>query len=259
MIVDLCAFTGTWPSHPVEGDPERVRASLQAFGVDRIFLSPLEAAWCRNPHAYNGALYRRVGATDDLWPVPVLDPTVATWREEVAWAVRERRVRLVRLLPTYSPYALPDADELLKALDGEGLGAIVQTRLEDPRRQHPLAQVPDLPAVEVADAAERHPELTMIAGGLRTAEIRGLKERLLGLPNLYADLSQADGLDAVRVLVEEGLTEKLVFGSHAPLFVPYAALSRVVADVDGPAVEAILGENAARILGWEGQEKIGSG
>ena len=117
--------------------------------------------------------------------------------------------------------------------------------------QHPLARVPDLPAAEVADAAARHPELTVILGGARTGEIRALRERLRALPHFYADVSQSDGLDAVRLLVETGLGDKLLFGSHAPLFMPHAALARVVIDLADADAAAILGGNAARALGWE--------
>ena len=251
MIVDMNAHFGQWPFRPLEGDLHAVRASLGACGVDRIFVSPIEAAWCRNPHRINRALYRAVEKTDDVWPVPVLDPTVATWREELARAAQHEKVRLIRLLPAYSPYPLSEADVLLSALAETGLGAIVQTRLEDPRRQHPLAQVPDILAADVAELAAGHPDLTVIIGGPRTGEIRNLKERLLEFPNLYADVSQADSMDAVKVLVEEGLSHKLVFGSHAPFFIPYSALSRVVTDIDDGAAEAILGGNAARILGWK--------
>ena len=250
MIIDVNAFTGHWPSHPVKGDLNTVRASLREYGVGRICVSPLEAAWCRNPHRFNDALYRTAGTFSDVWPVPVLDPTVATWKEELERATREIRVKLVRLLPAYSPYALEDADELLQTLVAEKLGVIVQTRLEDPRRQHQLAQVPDVPAGEIVSAAERHPELTVIIGGARTGEIRGLKDRLLASPNLYADVSQCDGLDAIKVLVEDGLREKLLFGSHAPLFIPYSALSRVVTDLSDKDVSAILGDNAERIISW---------
>jgi len=251
MIIDLNAFIGAWPSHPVMGGLEAVRDSLRAYGVERIFVSPLEAAWCRNPHLFNRELYQAVEVFDDVWPMPVLDPTVATWREELDQAVQQSKVRLVRLLPAYSPYKLSEAGVLLEALAFAPLGVLVQTRLEDPRRQHPLAQVPDVPATEVADVAERYPELTVIIGGPRAREILTLKDRLLGLPNLYADVSQAEGIELMRVMAEEGLTEKLVFGSHAPLFIPHAALSRVVMDLDDETAAAILGGNAARILRWE--------
>jgi len=249
MIIDLNAFTGTWPFHPVAGDIKTVRNSLKAYGVDRIFVSPLKAAWCRNPHRFNKQLYQTVETLDDVWPVPVLDPTVATWQNELDRAVEQSKVLLVRLLPAYSPYELPKADNLMEALIDNGLGVIVQTRMEDPRRQHPLAQIPDVPAAEVADAAERHPDLTVIIGGPRIGEIRQLKDRLLSLPNLYADVSQAEGINAMREMTEDGLTEKLVFGSHAPMFIPYSALSRVLTDLDNETAAAILGGNAARIMG----------
>ena len=250
MIIDVNAFTGHWPSHPITGDLNSVRASLKEYSVDRICVSPLEAAWCRNPHRFNEALYRTAGTFPDVFPVPVLDPTVATWKKELERATREIRVKLIRLLPAYSPYALEDADELLEALVAENLAVVIQTRLEDPRRQHQLAQVPDVPAAQIADTAERHPELTVIIGGARTGEIRGLKDRLIASPNLYADVSQCDGLDAIKVLVEDGLTEKLLFGSHAPMFIPYSALSRVVTDLSDEDAAAILGDNAERIITW---------
>ena len=107
-----------------------------------------------------------------------------------------------------------------------------------------------MPAKEIADAAERHPDLTVIIGGPRAGEITALKDRLLGLPNLYADVSQSDGLDAVKLMVEGGLRDKLLFGSHAPLFIPYSAVSRVVTDLSDEDAEAILGGNAERAISW---------
>lgn len=250
MIIDINAYTGHWPTHPVDGALDRVCESLRAYGVDRICVSPLDAAWCRNPHRFNDDLYAASSGTDNVFPVPVLDPTIATWRGELERAKAQPGVRLVKLLPAYSGYDLNFASDLFASLANSGLGVIVQTRLEDPRRQHPLAQVPDVPAAEIAAAAERHADLLVIIGGPRTGEIRALTDRLLDLPNLYADVSQADGMDAVSVLVEDGLSAKLLFGSHAPLFIPYSALSRVVTDLPDDDASAILGGNAERIIDW---------
>ena len=155
------------------------------------------------------------------------------------------RVRLVKLHPNYGNYDLVQADGLLAALAERELAVIIQTRMEDPRRQHPRALVPDVPAEDVAAAAERHPDLTVVLGGARWNEIRALGPRLLAVPRFYADTSQADGMDSLAVLCQEGLTERLVLGSHAPLFIPYAALARVVTDLDDDAATAILGGNIA--------------
>lgn len=248
MIVDLNAFIGAWTSYPVVGDIDTVRNSLRSYGVEQLFVSHLGAAWCQNPHLFNDKLYRAVDAYDDVLPVPVIDPTITTWQNELDYAVQQPEVKLVRLLPAYSSYNLSEMDAFLTALTKVKLGVVVQTRLEDPRRQHPLAQVPDVPAADIADVAEQHPDLTVVIGGPRTGEIRTLKERLLKIPRLYADISQADGLDVVKVLVAEGLRDKLLFGSHAPLFIPHAALSRVITDVDNETAAAILGGNAIKML-----------
>jgi predicted TIM-barrel fold metal-dependent hydrolase len=248
VIVDLNAWVGRWPFHPVAGDLNLVRHSLKQAGVEQIFASPLGAVWCRHPHRYNEMLYRGASTTDDVWPVPLLDPTIATWRNELDRASKETRVRLVKLVPRTSPYELPDADELMDALEDEGLGVIVQTRMEDPRRHHPLARVDDLPMEGIIETAERHPDLTVIAGGPRPGEILALRERLLDLKNCYADVSQSDGVDAVKRMVDAGLTEKLVFGSHAPMFIAHSAVCRVVADLDDDSARAILKGNATGLL-----------
>ena len=261
MIIDFCAFIGNWPTYPVSGDPEVVQDTLSNYGVSQILVSSLESAWCRNPHRCNDLVYRAAETLADIWPVPILDPTIATWQSALHQARTfvpelhpQKRVHLVRLLPTYSPYDLSQADELLKSLVEAKLGVIIQTRLEDPRRQHPLAQVPDLPAEEVAAVAEQYPALKVIIGGTRTGEIRNLQRQLMDQPNLYADISQVDGLDVIKVLVNDGLVDKLLFGSHIPIFTPHAAIARVVCDLDdgtpnaAAAISKIFSGNAGRIL-----------
>jgi len=251
MIVDVNAFTGHSTSYPTDGSVSAVRNSLCAVGVDRIFLSPLNAAWFPNPHRCNQEVYDASDDFDDIVPVPIIDPTVTTWRDELARAAEHPKVKAVKLLPAYSPYELSSADDLLNELAKAVLAAVIQTRLEDPRRQHPLAQVPDIPASEVAGVAERHPDLTVIIGGPRWAEIKALSDQLLALPNLYADVSQADGFDSLKLLVEMGLAPRLLFGSHAPIFIPWSAMARVVNDLNNVDAEAILGGNTERLLHME--------
>lgn len=249
MMIDMNSFVGHWPTHPVEGRAEEVWVQLRSVGVTRIFASPLDAVWCRNPQAYNGWICEAAAETEDVWPVPVLDPMVADWRRELDRVLRQDRMKLVRLLPNYGGYALKDVDECLSAIAQAGLGALMQTCMEDARRQHPLAVVQNVPAAAVVDAAERHPDLKVMIGGAKAGELRALKGRILALPHVVADVSQVDGMDAVKILVDDGLGDRLVFGSHAPLMMPLASLGRFVPDMDDAAVQAILSGNALRFLG----------
>lgn len=248
-FTDLCAWTGHWAGLPRQTDSEDVLASLAAVGVARVCLSPLDGVWALNPHLANDAIYRLAKQSPQVYPVPLLDPTLPTWREEIERAQAVPRLRLVRLAPAYSGYDLEAADELLAALETAGLGAAVQVRIEDPRRQHPRAQVPDVPVASVVAAARRYPEVPLVLAG---ASARGVEEVLpaLGeLPRLYADTAQVDGMDGVRRLVDAGAGQRLLFASHAPLFMPQAAVVRVLADFDDAEAWALLAGNAAGLLG----------
>ena len=247
-IVDVSAWTGTWSSQGVRGQASIVRRQLKDAGVDRIFMASLDGVWSPNPHLANADVYEAAERWEDVFPVPVIDPTIATWTAEVELARVHPRVRVVKCLPSYTPFQLDDSRPLAEALVEAGLGLIVQIRVEDPRRQHPLAQVPDVPIQDVVQLALRHPDLTVIAAGAAWSTIDGIADVLVETVNLYADVSQADGMDSVKRFVERGLQDKLLFGTHAPLFIPRAAISRVVADLDDGPAGAILGGNAEALL-----------
>jgi predicted TIM-barrel fold metal-dependent hydrolase len=248
MIVDVTAFAGAWPSHPVHGRLEDVVDSLKQVGVDCVMCSPLDAVWCRNPHLYNGPLLQACKGRTELLPVPIIDPTLATWAGEIDDAVAAG-AKAIRLLPNYHSYGMSEVDALWDAVAANNLVIFVQTRMEDPRRQHPLSVVGDVPVADIVALARKRAGLKVVIGGVRTGEIRSVKEALLDVEGLYADVSQADGLDAIRVLVQDGVSEKLLFGSHAPLFIPHSAVARVVTDIDDGSAEAILGGNAAALFG----------
>lgn len=104
------------------------------------------------------------------------------------------------------------------------------------------------PVQAVVEAAARHPDLQLVIGGANAATLRDLALQIGDLPGLYADRSQVDGADSVKILVEEGLGNKLLFGSHAPVFMPAAAVVRVLNDLSDEVAMASMKENAARPL-----------
>ena len=249
MIIDCNASCGSWPSSPFPAtSPAEAREALTAYGVERIYLASLDSAWCRNPLLPNARLLADTETLRDVSPVPTLDPTVHTWRDHLAEVGRTGRVRMVRLLPQYGPYNLAETDEMLDELRQLGMVVQIQTRLDDPRRHHPLAQVPDFPAADIVKAARRHPSLAIVIGGARFGELRALAGEILEHNLLYADTSQCDGMDALAVLCEEGLRDRLLYGSHFPLFEIIAGLRRVVDDLDEDTAAGILGGNAKGIL-----------
>ena len=246
-IVDVCAWTGHWGSLRLPGAADRVVASLEEVGVESVLLSPLDAAFAHNPHLANADVYEAAERFPAVRPVPVLDPGLATWREELTLAA-ERGAPAVRWLPAYGGYDLRESDECAAAVGEAGLILFVQTRLEDPRRQHPGALVHDVDPAEVAALAGRNPRVPVVIGGAAWKAVLDLGPEILALERLYADVSQADGMDSLVRMVAAGLTPRLLFGTHAPFFVPLAGLARVVLDLEAPEAKAVLGGNARRLL-----------
>ena len=250
MIIDVNAWTGPWPALVnVPYDVASVRSSLRAYGVERIFMAPLAAAWSANPHLCNRVVYEAADEYADISPVPVIDPSLPTWPEELEKAAGHRVVPMIKLLPGYGRYGLEAADELFEEAGRASLAVMVQIRIDDPRRHHPLAQVPDVHAGEVVEAAKRHPDLKLVMGGASAGTLREFAAQVRDLPGLYADTSQVDGVDSVTMLVDAGIGGKLLFGSHAPLFMPSAALARVINDLPDDTAVGIMKDNAAGLLG----------
>ena len=248
MIIDVTAWVGSWPTLIVGGEVEQVRDALRDCGVNRMCVSPLNAAWSLNPHLHNRDVYAAAERYDDILPTPVIDPTLPTWCEEVERAERTPQTRMVRILPGYGGYSLDRIDPFCEAVSQAGLVLAIQVRMDDPRRQHRLAQVPDVSASHIAALARRHPALRVVLAGASTGAIQSLVQDFLALPHFFADVSQVDGLDAIRTLVDQGLLPKLLFGSHAPLFIPHSAIVRVLNDLDDTEASAALGENAQRLF-----------
>ena len=254
MTIDVCAHLGEWTRRPVGVEADELVRMLAPFGVSRVYAGRLSALWYEDPHLANRASgpsgpRRHSGVI--LIDVPVLDPTVATWREELDRLARPGPLSMVRLYPNYAGYRLGDADSMLAELARRKVVAQVVVRMDDPRRQHPRAQVPDVPATLVYEAAVRHPGLSVLLSGAPSATLQSLAPRLEkdGVRNLWADTSQADGVGTVASLYRSPWRDRLVFGSHAPLFIPYAAVARVVLDLDDASAARILRDNAATLLG----------
>ena len=101
---------------------------------------------------------------------------------------------------------------------------------------------------DVVNAAERRPDLKLVMGGASAAALRDFATHVRDLPGLYVDTSQVDGVDGVKTLVDAGLEDKLLFGSHAPVFMPAAAFARVLNDLPDDGSMAIMEDNAAGLL-----------
>jgi hypothetical protein len=246
--VDFTAFCGPWTRRPIGLEPATLWARLAPFGVDRVFAGRLEALWFENAHDANRLAESLPPGPPGVVHAPVIDPSLATWRDELERLAARGPLSIVRLYPNYHGYALADVDPFLAALAARKVIAQLVVRVDDPRRQHRLAQVPDVPAGAVRESAARHPGLKVLLSGAPGTALSALAKQLPAAGNLWADTAQADGFEAVSGLLKTPWRDRLVFGSHAPLLIPEAAFARVVFDTDDASADRVFGVNAAALL-----------
>src|SRR5262249_17802281 len=132
-----------WDRRPIGLETAGLVDLLKPYGVTKIYAGRLEALWFENSHDANRLLDGRK-TTRAVVDVPVLDPTIATWRDELDRLAKVGQLAMVRLLPSYGGYTLDAAGPLLDELAKRKVVAQVIVRMDDPRRQHRLAQVADV-------------------------------------------------------------------------------------------------------------------
>lgn len=246
---DANTWTGRWPFAFVEDHtPQSLGAHLRAHGIGRALVSPLDAVFAPEPGPANYQLLRTSEGLAAALPVPVINPALANWREELSACAADPRVRAIRLLPRYHNYRLaaPFLSELVAELARLHLRLIVQVRLIDERHEFHGMNLKPVPVPELRGFLERHPRLPVLASGLLRSEILPLAPKH---PQLLADLSFAEWHDTIPHLLARVPPRQLAFASHTPFLVTAAArdkLDRAETPAGGRA--AIAAGNLERFL-----------
>jgi hypothetical protein len=224
---DASTWTGRWPfAFLEEHSPRTLAAHLRAHGIGRALVSPLDAVFAPEPDPANYQLLRTTEGVANLLPVPVINPTLANWREELAEGAADPRVRVVRLLPAYHNYKLGHraVDELAVELIRRKLRLIVQLRLIDERHEYHSLGIKPVPAADVGALVRRHPKLKVLASGLLRSEILAVLPKN---PGLLADLAFAEWHETIRHLLAKVPARQLVFASHTPFLITAAARAKM--------------------------------
>jgi hypothetical protein len=246
---DANTWSGRWPfSFCDEHTPRSLAAHLRAHGIHRALVSPLEAVFAPEPGPANRALLRATRGVAGLEPVPVINPALANWREELDVIAAGPRVRAVRLLPNYHNYRLNirALDELVADVTDRELRLILQVRLIDHRHEYHAMKLKPVPVKELTALLARHPRLPVLASGLLLPELLQLAPQF---PRLLADLSFVEWHDTMEYVRRKVPARQLAFASHTPLLITAAARAKVDTSTL-PAAErtAIAAGNLERFL-----------
>jgi hypothetical protein len=247
---DANTWTGAWPFAFIdEHTPRTLAAQLHKHGIGRALVSPLDAVFAPEPDPANYELLRTTEGQKNLVPVPVINPTLANWREELAEGAADPRVRAVRLLPAYHNYRLNHraVDELAVELIRRKLRLIVQVRLIDERHEYHALTIKPVQAADVGALVRRHPKLKVLACGLLRSEILAVLPKH---PSLLADLSFAEWHETMRHLLARIPARQLVFSSHTPFLIMAAARAKL--EQPGPPKTRFAAIAAGNLERWLG-------
>lgn len=247
---DASTWIGKWPFAFVDAHtPRSLAAHLEAHGIRRALVSPLDAVFAPAPGPSNRELLRATQGIAALMPVPVINPTLADWREELDAVASDPRVRAVRILPDYHNYRLGAraVNELAAELIRRRLRLIVQVRLIDERHEFHAMSIKPVKPADFAAFAARHPQLRAMASGFLRSEILAIARKC---PRSLFDLSFAEWHETIRHLLAKVPVRQLAFASHTPFLITAAARAKLeTSGLPASRLAAIASRNLKRWLG----------
>lgn len=245
MIGDFCAYLGDWPPYPLAyNDAAGLLHLLDRCGIACAFVSELSGLFAYQPGEANARLAEQVACcATRLRPVGVLNPTLPTWRADLAAGHQAYGFAGFRLHPNYHGYRSdsPEAVVVAQALGELGLPLFIATGEYEERFQHPALRIPAVPTGQILALLHAAPATTVVINGLAPEEATWLTEESAALAHVWYDICAMDKpAGGLAALVQRFGAGRLLFGTQAPFLYPEAALALVLAgglsETDGQAV-----------------------
>ena len=242
----LCGNCSALPL--TDGTCAGLRASMRLAGIDKSAIMPIATKpgharginrWAAEINEHN----------KDLICFGSLHPAQEDWREEIDRLVADG-IPGVKFHPDYQEFFVddPGLTPLYRAIADAGLVVLFHAGI-DIGLPPPVHCPPDR-LVRVLDAV---PELTVIAAHMGGYKCWEDVQRYLVCRDVYFDTSYslADlGPEAMTALIQAHGAERILFGTDSPWTDQSAELAAIRALPFSEAeIEAILGGNAARLLG----------
>lgn len=224
---DASTWIGSWPFALLEAHtPRSLVNHLRRHGIGRALVSPLDGVFAPEPGRANRALLRATRSFPGLLPVPLINPTLANWPDELAVCAEDARVRVVRVLPSYHRVPLGGAGmrRLVGELEARGLRLALQVRLIDERHEYHGLSLKPVALAALTRFLATYPNTPVLVSGLLRSEVAKLAP---SHPRMLVDLAYAEWLDTVRTLLVSTRPEQLVFASHTPFLVTAAATAKL--------------------------------
>lgn len=254
MIIDVNVYLDRWPFRRLPCDePPALLKKLRAHSVTQAWTGSFDGLLHEDIGGVNARLAETCKTQGEgiLIPFGSVNPKLPDWREDLRRCHEDYRMPGIRLHPNYHSYGLDDPvfAEVLTLAERRGLIVQLVVRMEDTRTQHPLLQVPDVDVAPLAELVKARPRLRLVVmNGMRS--VRGaLLTNLMEAGQVYLEIATLEGVAGVGKLLQSMPVERLLFGSHMPLFhLESAVLKLRESDLPTAQRDAITHKNANRLL-----------
>jgi predicted TIM-barrel fold metal-dependent hydrolase len=253
-MVDVNVWLGHWPFRRLPDDePAALVRRLRRLGVTEAWAGSFEAMLHHDLAAVNQRLAAacRAHGPGLLRPFGAVNPLLPDWREDLRRCQEDHRMPGIRLHPNYHGYGLdhPACADLLGQAARRKLIVQIVLKMEDERGLNPLLK--GLPTTDPAPlialpAGEPRPRVVLLnaLGNVRGEPLK----RLLATGSIWVDIAMLEGLAGLERLIAQVGPDRLLFGSHAPLFYGESAHLKLKESALTPEqAEAIRQGNARRV------------
>ena len=250
--MDFNCFVGGWPFHRVRCNSlDKLMALHRDNGIDGAFVSSTDAIFYNDPYEADELLAQQVQGTN-YRHVMTVNPMLPGCLDDIRRGVEKLHIAGVRILPGFHDYTLdsPEVAELCELLRTYHLPLFLTLRMEDDRVAY-LFYPKTIPIWDIGQFLGTQMGFPILLCNVRISEIRWLKQLILSRSDVYVDTSGLkDGLFSMEALSEEQLTQRLIYGSLAPIFCLKSTLL-LIERAEIPALEKekmLSGEGFLKVL-----------
>lgn len=253
-IIDVNVNISRWPTRRLrEDETPELAAKLKSYGVTQAWVGSLDGLLHKDLAAVNERLAKECVAVSNvqLFPIGTINPTTPDWQEDVRRCVDVHHMCGVRVYPNYHGYKLdhPNFAELLKLCAAKRLIVMLPIQMEGERVMHPLLRVKPIDIGPLTELLPHVPDLKLVilnAGKVLLPKI----SVLMRAAKVYLDIANLDGLAVVEEALRDIPLERLLFGSHSPMFYFESALLKLKeAELTQVAMQRIQFANASELVG----------
>lgn len=218
-MIDYNCFTGNWPFHKIRRNKfSDIKKLHEDNGIEYGYISSIESIFYNDPYESELDLYNQIKGSG-YKQILTINPTLDICINTVKRGVEELGISGVRIVPSYHGYSLKEecVKELVNLLREYKLPLYINIRLEDERCSYLLHPYP-VPMPDLEEFIKENQDIDILVCTIGFSEVVKIKETILSSSNVRFDTSGfKDKLFALPELRKEGLGERAVFGSTAPI------------------------------------------